>query len=80
MRKFTEDHEWLKIEGNVATVGITQHAAGQLGDLVFVDPPEIGAVLERGEPLRPWNPSTKRPIWRWSARAFCGQMETFGAA
>lgn len=43
MLKFTEDHEWLKIEGDVATVGITQHAAEQLGDL-----PEVGAVLEKG--------------------------------
>ena len=48
MLKFTEDHEWLKIEGDVATVGITRHAAEQLGDLVFVDLPEVGAVLEQG--------------------------------
>jgi glycine cleavage system H protein len=40
--KFTEDHEWLQVEGNVATVGITQHAQDALGDVVFVDLPEVG--------------------------------------
>jgi len=48
MLKFTEDHEWLRIEGDVATVGITEHAAEQLGDLVFVELPEVGAKLEQG--------------------------------
>jgi glycine cleavage system H protein len=46
--KFTEDHEWLKLDGNVATVGITEHAATQLGDLVFVQLPEVGAKLDKG--------------------------------
>ena len=40
--KYTEDHEWLKIEGDVATVGITQHAQDALGDVVFVELPEVG--------------------------------------
>ena len=40
MLKFTEDHEWLKIDGDVATVGITAYAAEQLGDLVFVQLPK----------------------------------------
>lgn len=48
MLKFTEDHEWLKIEGDVATVGITAHAAEQLGDLVFVELPEVGSQFEKG--------------------------------
>ncbi|HEV2501802.1 MAG TPA: glycine cleavage system protein GcvH [Mesorhizobium sp.] len=48
MLKFTEDHEWLAIEGGVATIGVTQHAAEQLGDLVFVDLPQVGAVIEKG--------------------------------
>ena len=48
MLKFTEEHEWLKIEGGVATVGITVHAAEQLGDLVFVELPEVGASFEKG--------------------------------
>ncbi len=48
MLKFTQDHEWLKIEGDVATVGITEHAAEQLGDLVFVELPEVGAAFGKG--------------------------------
>ena len=40
--KYTEDHEWLKIEGDTATVGITHHAQDALGDVVFVDLPEVG--------------------------------------
>lgn len=47
--KFTEDHEWLKLEGDVATIGITEHAATQLGDLVFVQLPEVGASLTKGD-------------------------------
>ena len=48
MLKFTEEHEWLKIEGDVATVGITAHAAEQLGDLVFVELPEAGTTFDKG--------------------------------
>lgn len=48
MLKFTEDHEWLRIEGDVATVGITEHATTQLGDLVFVELPDPGAAFEKG--------------------------------
>ena len=48
MLRFTEDHEWLRIEDGIATVGITAHATEQLGDLVFVELPEIGAALETG--------------------------------
>ena len=49
MLKFTDEHEWLKIEDGVATVGITSHAAEQLGDLVFVELPEAGATFTKGE-------------------------------
>lgn len=49
MLKFTEEHEWLKVEGDVATVGITDHAATQLGDLVFVQLPDVGAMLAKGD-------------------------------
>ena len=45
MIKYTEDHEWLNIEGDVATVGITVHAQDALGDVVFVDLPEVGTTL-----------------------------------
>jgi glycine cleavage system H protein len=48
MLKFTEDHEWLRIEGNIATVGITDYAQDQLGDLVFVELPAPGATPEKG--------------------------------
>ncbi|WP_416408724.1 glycine cleavage system protein GcvH [Agrobacterium rosae] len=47
MLKFTQEHEWLKIEGDVATVGITTHAAEQLGDLVFVELPEVGTTFSK---------------------------------
>jgi glycine cleavage system H protein len=42
---YTEDHEWLTIDGDVATVGITTHAQDALGDVVFVDLPEVGATF-----------------------------------
>jgi glycine cleavage system H protein len=48
MLKFTEDHEWLRIEGDIATVGITDYAQDQLGDLVFVELPAPGATPEKG--------------------------------
>ena len=46
---FTEDHEWLRVEGGVATVGITDYAQEQLGDLVFVELPEVGKKLTKGD-------------------------------
>lgn len=49
MLKFTDDHEWLKIENGVATVGITEHATEQLGDLVFVELPETGTEFKQGD-------------------------------
>ena len=44
--KYTPDHEWLKIEGDIATVGITHHAQDALGDVVFVDLPEVGTAID----------------------------------
>lgn len=46
---FTDDHEWLRVEGGIATVGITNYAQEQLGDLVFVELPEAGRTLARGD-------------------------------
>ena len=46
---YTEDHEWLSVEGGVATVGITDYAQEQLGDLVFVELPETGRALSKGD-------------------------------
>jgi glycine cleavage system H protein len=47
--RYTAEHEWVAIEGNRATVGITDHAQSALGDLVFVQLPTVGAALARGE-------------------------------
>lgn len=47
--KYTEDHEWLRLDGDVVTVGITGHAAEQLGDVVFVELPEVGRTVTKGE-------------------------------
>ena len=45
--KYTEDHEWIRVEGGIATVGITHHAQDALGDVVFVDLPEVGARFDQ---------------------------------
>jgi len=47
--KYTKDHEWVAVDGDVATVGITQHAQDALGDVVFVDLPEVGQGYAQGE-------------------------------
>ena len=47
--KYTEDHEWLKVEGDTAIVGITHHAQDALGDVVFVDLPEVGKAYAQKE-------------------------------
>jgi glycine cleavage system H protein len=46
--KFTKDHEWIRVEGDIGTVGITNHAQHALGDIVFVDLPEIGCEVTQG--------------------------------
>jgi glycine cleavage system H protein len=45
--KYTEEHEWIQVEGDVATVGITHHAQDALGDVVFVELPEVGSSFEQ---------------------------------
>ncbi|KIN73351.1 glycine cleavage system protein GcvH [Sulfitobacter guttiformis] len=47
--KFTEEHEWLRAEGDLIVVGITTHATTQLGDIVFVELPEVGRVVTKDE-------------------------------
>lgn len=47
-RYFTEEHEWIDVDGDTATVGITDYAQEQLGDIVFVELPDVGAVVEQG--------------------------------
>jgi glycine cleavage system H protein len=47
--KFSKDHEWISVDGDVATIGITKHAAEQLGDLVFVELPDVGKTVAPGD-------------------------------
>ena len=48
-RYFTDEHEWIDVEGETATVGITDYAQGQLGDIVFVELPDVGSVIDKGK-------------------------------
>ncbi len=48
-RRYTKEHEWIKIEGDVATVGITEFAQSELGDVTFVEVPKVGQQLSKGE-------------------------------
>ncbi len=47
--RFTQDHEWVRVEGDVGVVGISDHAQEQLGDIVFIDLPEVGKELSKGD-------------------------------
>lgn len=47
--RYTKDHEWVRLEGDVATVGITEHAQEALGDIVFIELPEVGREVEPGD-------------------------------
>jgi glycine cleavage system H protein len=47
--RFTKDHEWVEVDGDIATIGITAYAAGQLGDVVFVELPELGKQGHAGD-------------------------------
>ena len=47
-RYFTDEHEWIDVEGDTATVGITDYAQEQLGDIVFVETPEVGTMVDKG--------------------------------
>jgi glycine cleavage system H protein len=49
MLRYTEEHEWLKLDGDEVVVGITEHAAEQLGDLVFIELPEEGTTVAKGD-------------------------------
>ena len=49
--RFTKDHEWVEVHGDVATIGITAYAAEQLGDVVFVETPAVGKTVKTGEDL-----------------------------
>jgi glycine cleavage system H protein len=49
--KYTKDHEWIDVSGDRGTVGITEYAQKQLGDVVYVELPEVGATLKQGDPF-----------------------------
>ena len=49
--RFTKDHEWVEVDGDIATVGVTAYAADQLGDVVFVETPAVGKVVAAGDDL-----------------------------
>ena len=48
--KYHEEHDWARIDGDIATFGITWYAQDQLGEVVFFDPPEVGGTVRRGDP------------------------------
>ena len=48
---FTKSHEWADVDGDIAAVGITDYAAGELGDVVYVELPEVGSAVKAGEKL-----------------------------
>ena len=50
-RRYTKEHEWVRVEGEIGTVGITDHAQDELGDIVYVDLPKVGAHVEAGKTL-----------------------------
>jgi glycine cleavage system H protein len=49
LERFTKDHEYIRVDGDIGTVGITDHAQGQLGDIVFVEVPEVGRKVKQKE-------------------------------
>lgn len=49
--KYTEEHEWVQVDGELAIVGITDFAQDQLGDVVFIELPEVGTIVEAGKPF-----------------------------
>ncbi len=49
--RYTHEHEWVRVDGELATVGITHHAQDQLGDVVYVDLPEVGATFNQNQPF-----------------------------
>ncbi len=47
--KYTQEHEWVKVEGDIATIGITDYAQGELSDIVYLELPEVGKTLQKGD-------------------------------
>lgn len=49
--RYTKEHEWVRVEGDTGTIGITDHAQTELGDIVYVDMPKVGAAIEKGKTM-----------------------------
>ena len=49
--RYTKDHEWIAVEGEIATIGITDYAQGELGDIIFIELPEPGTYMSKGDPF-----------------------------
>lgn len=49
--RYTNDHEWVKVDGDTAIVGITDYAQGELGDIVYIELPEVGREVSKGDPV-----------------------------
>ena len=61
MLKFSEDHEWVRLDGDIAEIGISPHAVEQLGDIVFIELPDIGTNVTKAMRL-PFLNRSKRPL------------------
>ncbi|MCH2176902.1 MAG: glycine cleavage system protein GcvH [Lentisphaeria bacterium] len=48
---FTKEHEWIEFDGKIATIGLTEHASNELGEITFIELPEVGASLNQGDPI-----------------------------
>ncbi len=66
---YTPDHEWLQIDGDVATIGITDYAQTQLGDVVFVELPKVGRAFKKAEAAAVVEASRRRPMSTHRSRA-----------
>jgi glycine cleavage system H protein len=68
---YTKDHEWVRLESGTATIGISDHAQKEMGDLVFVELPQAGEMVEPGKPMgtprssRPWRGRSRRSTRPW---------------
>ena len=58
--RYTKDHEWVRLDGDEAAVGITAYAADQLGDIVFVELPDVGRTLEAARGRSAWSSRSRR--------------------
>ena len=78
--RYTKEHEWVRVEGDIGTIGITDHAQEELGDIVYVDLPKVGAAVAAGRdhraasnPSRRSPTSTRRYRAKWSRSTSCSR-------